>query len=71
MIFFSINTTALNLRNDKDLDVLINAAGLDPISNPDIYISKKNKFPSSYEEGERKPCNSFKSDTCVITNNEI
>ena len=56
MIFFSINNTALNLINDKGMDVLITAAGLNPISDPDIYISKKNKFLSSCEEGERNPC---------------
>ena len=45
MIFFSINTTALDT-NDKDRDVIITAGGLDPSSDPDIYISTKNKFPS-------------------------
>ena len=30
MIFFSIKTESLNKINDKDLDVIITAAGLNP-----------------------------------------
>eukprot|EP00347_Sterkiella_histriomuscorum_P020253 403338511 len=51
-------------------DVIIKALPLDDDSDPDIFISKTNKFPNSSADSEWQ-CASYGRDTCAIHHSDV